>query len=247
MRSSIFRQARMSVLACSGHDGAFHDQCGRALCAIQSSIRTLQFRRGPISAMSHLTALVGYSYTVPTFYQYPLIGEAERSFNGVGPSLSWTASAPCWQCRSMANCRSIGASMARFCWQTKERRCSHQTTEAYYLSASLHSNAHRVCNRYRPTYVPISSTSDRSQRRVTVPNLGGFAGLSARYADAKISLGYRDDIFLSAMDTGIDARKTCEPQLQRPLRHHQHRTGRLDIAGAASSYRAWSQRSPAHP
>ena len=44
-------------------------------------------------------------------------------------------------------------------------------------------------------------------RNVTVPNIGGFAGLSYRYSDAKLSLGYKADFFFNAIDGGIDARK----------------------------------------
>ncbi len=45
-------------------------------------------------------------------------------------------------------------------------------------------------------------------RSVTVPNFGGFAGLSFRYVDAKNSIGYRADFFLGAMDGGIDIART---------------------------------------
>jgi hypothetical protein len=44
-------------------------------------------------------------------------------------------------------------------------------------------------------------------RRVTVPNLGGYAGLSMRYDAAKISFGYRADAFFNAMDGGQDSAK----------------------------------------
>jgi hypothetical protein len=37
-----------------------------------------------------------------------------------------------------------------------------------------------------------------------VPNLGGFAGISFKYPDAKVSFGYRADFFFGAMDSGID-------------------------------------------
>ncbi len=40
-----------------------------------------------------------------------------------------------------------------------------------------------------------------------MPNVGGFVGLSYRYTDAKMSIGYRYDTFLNAMDIGIDATK----------------------------------------
>lgn len=41
-----------------------------------------------------------------------------------------------------------------------------------------------------------------------MPNVGGFAGLSVKYAAAKVSFGYRADFFFGAMDGGIDVRRT---------------------------------------
>jgi hypothetical protein len=37
-----------------------------------------------------------------------------------------------------------------------------------------------------------------------VPNIGGMAGLSLKFPNAKVSLGYRADFFFGAMDGGID-------------------------------------------
>jgi hypothetical protein len=51
------------------------------------------------------------------------------------------------------------------------------------------------------------STSARSQT-VTVPNLGGFAALSYRFTNAKLSMGYRADFFFNALDRGIDKRQS---------------------------------------
>ncbi len=45
-------------------------------------------------------------------------------------------------------------------------------------------------------------------RTVVVPNLGAMAGLSFRYANAKVSFGYRADFFFGAIDGGIDTRKS---------------------------------------
>jgi hypothetical protein len=42
-------------------------------------------------------------------------------------------------------------------------------------------------------------------RMIAVPNAGVTAGLSFRYANAKVSFGYRADIFFGAMDGGMDA------------------------------------------
>ena len=63
-------------------------------------------------------------------------------------------------------------------------------------------------------YCEYSATASRFTRRttktetfarsrnVTVPNLGGYAGLSVNYSNAKISFGYRADEFFGAMDGG---------------------------------------------
>ena len=57
------------------------------------------------------------------------------------------------------------------------------------------------------TVVYDHPASPARSKSVSVPNLGGFAGLSLRYANAKLSLGYRADMFFSAVDAGIDTAK----------------------------------------
>ena len=50
-----------------------------------------------------------------------------------------------------------------------------------------------------------------------MPNLGGFAGISVKYPNAKISLGYRADFFFGAVDAGIDARRTKDLGFNGPF------------------------------
>ncbi len=45
-------------------------------------------------------------------------------------------------------------------------------------------------------------------RTVTIPNVGGFAGVSYRIENFKVNLGYRADFFFGAIDGGIDTRKS---------------------------------------
>ena len=54
-------------------------------------------------------------------------------------------------------------------------------------------------------------------RSVTVPNIGGFAGLSVKYPNFKFSIGYRYDTFLNAMDIGIDAAKKSNVTFNGPF------------------------------
>jgi hypothetical protein len=57
------------------------------------------------------------------------------------------------------------------------------------------------------TNLYTTTTDITRSHHVTVPNLGGYAGLSLQYNDAKISLGYRVDEFFNAMDGGQDSAK----------------------------------------
>ena len=67
-----------------------------------------------------------------------------------------------------------------------------------------------------PAYSPPHSHHSTRSRNVTVPNIGGFAGLSMKYTNVKVSVGYRADIFFGAMDRGIDVRKDSDLTFNGP-------------------------------
>jgi hypothetical protein len=64
-------------------------------------------------------------------------------------------------------------------------------------------------------YYNFNST-ERS-KRVIVPNVGVMAGFSARFPNAKVSLGYRADFYFGAMDMGIDTRQTQTMSFHGPF------------------------------
>jgi len=68
-----------------------------------------------------------------------------------------------------------------------------------------------------PTLYPTVSHNTSRSRSVVVPNIGGFAGFSLRFPNAKVSLGYRVDAFFGAMDGGIDTRKTYDRDFYGPF------------------------------
>jgi hypothetical protein len=119
-----------------------------------------------------------------------------RKFTGVGPSLSWDASA------DLIGNSSAGA--VSFDWGLngavlfgrQQMRGHHQTTDIYHYAIGNYARQSLV---YQHPALP-----NRSKETV-VPNLGGFAGLSWRLPSAKVSIGYRADMFFGAMDGGIDA------------------------------------------
>ena len=80
----------------------------------------------------------------------------------------------------------------------QKMRGHHQSTERYH--------GHKYSANYRKVLHHYSYNPSRS-RSITVPNVGGFAGFSLRWPNAKVSLGYRGDFFFGAMDGGVDTRK----------------------------------------
>lgn len=122
-----------------------------------------------------------------------------RSFHGIGPSISWSASAP-FAGNKEAGELAVDWGVNAALLFGKQRTATHHQSTARY-DRWHYSN--RVVS---TTGTPNSNSSVRS-RNVTVPNVGGFAGISYNYADAKLSLGYKADFFFGAIDGGIDTRK----------------------------------------
>jgi iron complex outermembrane recepter protein len=143
-------------------------------------------------------------------HSYSVTSHIDRSFRGVGPSISWKASAPL-----AGNVNDGGIALdwginAALLFGRQKVQGHHQTMGAYYKGKFGKYENNVISNINR------GGNPDRS-RSVTVPNVGGFAGFSFRYQDAKISFGYRGDFFLRAIDTGIDARKSSTRAFYGPF------------------------------
>jgi hypothetical protein len=145
-----------------------------------------------------------------TFNQNMLSGQSDRNFHGIGPSLSWQASAAVLgndETGELTVDWGINGSLLF----GRQKAATNHTTSAY--------NDHARLNRGRGftmLYGPYTHHSTRS-KGVTVPNVGGFAGLSVKYPNAKLSLGYRADFFFGAVDAGIDTRDAKELGFHGPF------------------------------
>lgn len=135
----------------------------------------------------------------PSFHQYTMVANAERSFRGVGPSVSWNASAALVGNADRGEVTfDWGVNGALLFGRQKAKNTHH--TQGYYLPPTYY---------FYLNYSKFYEQSRHNTRShsVVVPNLGAFASISARKGNAKLSLGYRADFFFGATDTGIDARK----------------------------------------
>jgi hypothetical protein len=136
--------------------------------------------------------------------------ETTRSFRGIGPSASWDASAPLVGNPDRAQMAfDWGVNVALLVGRQK-MHTSHQTNSSYHYQNPLSGGLSTVTN-YSPPHHQTRSRADTS------PNVGGFAGFSVKFPNAKVSLGYRADLFFGAIDGGIDARKTYDRAFYGPF------------------------------
>ena len=140
---------------------------------------------------------------------YYMRASAERTFNGVGPSLSWSATVPLAGNVEKGELELDWGINGSLLFGKQNAKISHHTTARYFKSKYTHNfitpDGYHAHDHYMPLY-DHNVTHDRS-RNVTVPNIGAMIGLSYRIENTKVSLGYRSDNFLNAMDVGIDAAK----------------------------------------
>jgi iron complex outermembrane recepter protein len=132
-------------------------------------------------------------------HSYAVESHMERSFRGLGPSLSWNASVPVIGHADNGEIALDWGVNASLLFGRQKAAGHHQTVASFYKSNDL--RGYRFNSHFQR-----SGSPDRSHT-VVVPNLGGFAGLSYRFTNAKLSLGYRGDFFFGAMDGGVDAAK----------------------------------------
>ena len=127
---------------------------------------------------------------------------ASRSFNGLGPSVSWNSSEPIVGNSERGELSFDWGVNAALLFGRQKAKIRHQTTGRY------HSSAARYAGDLPITYQRPATPDRARSRSVVVPNIGAFAGLSVKYPNVKVSFGYKADFFLGAMDGGIDARRT---------------------------------------
>jgi hypothetical protein len=151
-------------------------------------VRYAQFdSRSAVGIMSQPTNVNSYGY----YHIFRANFAAERKFTGIGPSVAWDASANLFGNPSEGRITLDGGVDGAVLFGRQRASLHHQTTNNY--KHNIH-------------YLSITQThaSPSRSKQVTVPNFGGFAGVSWRSPGAKVSVGYRADFFFGAMDGGID-------------------------------------------
>src|SRR6185437_13617503 len=152
--------------------------------------------------------------SIPQTRHHDYFGSASdnASFKGIGPSLSWDASAKIAGNEDQAITFDWGLNGALLFGRQKAKGSHHETENYYRRKYYATVPPYGVQQIY--AHPPLNHDRARS---VIVPNLGGFAGISYRDQNAKVSFGYRADMFFGAMDVGIDARHTADRDFHGPF------------------------------
>jgi hypothetical protein len=129
------------------------------------------------------------------YHTFAGTSETSRNFHGVGPEISWNS--------SVALLGNAQGGMFTFDWGANAAVLFGRRK----AQGQHHESGHYVSHYPPRSYYYTPAHFNRSHT-VTVPNLGGFAGVSFKFPNAKVSLGYRGDFFFGAMDTGWDTEKT---------------------------------------
>jgi iron complex outermembrane receptor protein len=186
---------------------------------INGGLRFVQFTQSSGFSI-HANPDVEYPRQGPLAYyhRYSAADAVRRSFHGIGPSISWKASTPVIDNSDATGMSFDWGANGAILFGRQIAQVHHQTTGLYLCSnlqglvghckKGVHGTS--VFSQYHGGYhsrYQRSANSNRG-RTIAVPNIGGFAGISWRYSNAKVSFGYRADEFFGAMDGGIDTHRS---------------------------------------
>jgi hypothetical protein len=139
---------------------------------------------------------------------YTSKGKILRSFHGIGPSANWDASVPVLGHEDGGEISVDWGANVAVLFGRQKVLAKHNTGQINHYPSGLQTRTST------PTTHHYTYPHSRS---VIVPNVGGFAGLSLKFPNVKVSLGYRADIFFGAMDGGVDTRKTYDRAFYGPF------------------------------
>jgi len=149
------------------------------------------------------------------FHTYYMRANNERSFHGIGPSLSWQASEPVTGNLQDGEFAVDWGLNGAILFGRQKAKLHHQTTDSYYKGRKYYAPSGNFGTHYK-RYPAVLGNPQRSHS-VVVPNIGAFAGLSYRIENFKVSAGYRADFFFNATDGGIDTRQQFDRSFHGPF------------------------------
>jgi iron complex outermembrane receptor protein len=205
-----FEAGRDFGLGLFGREGTSVLNAGVRFAQFTSSVQSNIQARPDLGFVDAKLPVPAYPHFYGTFFvrrghyhQYIATAQSARSFRGIGPSLSWNASAPFVGNSENGELSVDWGANAAILFGRQKAKVQHHTSAQYFAT-------NYAAYKYpHPGGVGYNHPQVNVQRAhtVTVPNAGGFAGVTYRVENFKVALGYRGDFFFGAMDTGFDTAK----------------------------------------
>jgi hypothetical protein len=190
-----------------GAKGASVVSAGVRFAQFTSKTNTTLYAR-PVLESNMVTFPGKYRLAHAAYHTYTAVLHAERSTHAVGPSLSWEASLPIVGNGADSELALDWGVNGAVLFGRQRVNIHHQTKSNYYhLTFGSNYSAHHTTH----------TVNRKETRFAVVPNLGGFAGVSLKFPNAKVSLGYRADFFFNAVDNGIDTRHVVSQGFYGPF------------------------------
>jgi hypothetical protein len=190
---------------------------GRGSSVVSAGVRFAQFvsktdtslYARPVVEPNQITPIPGkYKWAKPFYQTYTAFLRAERSTHAVGPSLGWEASMPIAGNGADSELTLDWGVNGAVLFGRQRVNIHHQSvSNDYYLYFGSNYIAHHTPH----------TVNRKVSRFAVVPNLGGFAGVSLKFPNAKVSMGYRADFFFNAVDNGIDTRHVVSEGFYGPF------------------------------
>lgn len=174
-----------------------------------SSVFSVGLRYAQFTSRGNLTL---HSATNPpsSYYVFDGAFQARRKFTGIGPSLSWDASADLAGNPADGRLTLDWGVNGALLFGRQRAKIHHEKTAQYQPNSAKYYPSLRYT-------VYHTATSPSRNKSVTVPALGAYAGLSLRYTNAKVTFGYRYDNYFGAIDGGIDTSKKEDRSFNGPF------------------------------
>jgi hypothetical protein len=153
----------------------------------------------------------------PFFHVYRADYSSSREFSGIGPSLDWKSSEALFNHDDTGVFLDWGVNAAVLFGRQKAKVASQLSSTYNYAEKAYFLSGQVVFATKVMTAHARSPSTRISSRQIAVPNVGGFAAISVKYPNAKLTLGYRADFFFGAMDGGLDARRTEDQKFYGPF------------------------------
>jgi len=201
-----------------GHEGMSTIGAGVRFGQFSSSAQAAIYARPDLQWYDRYPNTANRYAANPKFHVYTAAGNITHSFRGVGPSLSWNASAPVLGHADTAELTFDWGLNGAVLFGRQKTTGHHQTTARYFRN-NLYNNDVPGAGSNKSHYNVLyhNGANPARARSVVVPNIGAFAGVSLKFPNAKVSFGYRADMFFGALDAGIDAHKSQNVAFHGPF------------------------------